>query len=295
MRSFRHETRSFTWSSIYLSPSGGWSPLSLSEATFPDHESQSSIYLLLSRTELDFFPPYNFPPPIPPNNTTRAEKNTLEKHGQYETVAAKMAQTSKNTNYRLDFRMCGKFSGKQGEQWLRKSEYDIHGLEGNIPISTDKTGRGSRCTKKRWGYKRGSMKVERERLVGWSWLWGLSAGVLSLFGACGLLLHLLAFLLSGLEPLGECSGPTAAPTSFYAIVARWRLSGLRQVPHLIINPLLSDKNLRAGKPYIFHTPYPLKRAKGSSCAMRMKGKLRVWRLYIFVKLSPARNMSDPSV
>ena len=49
-----------------------------------------------------------------------------------------MAQTSRNVNYRPDFRMCGKFSGEQGlsaEKWLKKFEYDMHGLrdvEGNI-------------------------------------------------------------------------------------------------------------------------------------------------------------------
>ena len=90
------------------------------------------------------------------------------------------------------------------------------------------------------------MKVERERLVGWSWLWGLSAGVLSLFGACGLLLHLLAFFLSGSNLWGSVLARRPHLPHFYAIVARWGLSGLRQVPHLIIHPLLSDK------PYIFH-------------------------------------------
>lgn len=106
----------------------------------------------------------------------------------------------------------------------------------------------------------------------------------------------VGFSSLGAQTFGEYSGPTAAPTSFfYAIVARWGLSGLRQVLHLIINPLLSDKNLHAGKPLIFHTLYLLKGAKDSSCAMGMKGKLRVWVLYIFVKLSPARNKSDPSV
>lgn len=118
---------------------------------------------------------------------------------------------------------------------------------------------------------------------------------MSLFGARGLLLHLLAFLLSGLKPLGSVLARQPHLPHFYAIVARWGLSGLSQVLHLIINPLLSDKNLHAGKPFIFQTLYLLKGAKDSSCEMGMKGKLRVWVLYIFVKLSPARNKSDPSV
>ena len=124
-----------------MSPTGGCSPSSLSGATFPDHESQSSIHLLPLSTELNLSPPYNFPPPDPPSNTPRAEESTQEKFEQHQTPAAKMAQTSRNINYRPDFKMCGKFSGEQGssaEKWLRKFEYDMHGLrdiEGNISPS----------------------------------------------------------------------------------------------------------------------------------------------------------------
>lgn len=102
----------------------GRSPSSLSGATFPDHESQSSRHIPPLSIKLNLAPPYNFPPPDPPNDTVKAE--------------AKMAQSSQNTIYRPNFGMCGKFSGKPGasaEKWLRKFEYDMHGLrnaEGNI-------------------------------------------------------------------------------------------------------------------------------------------------------------------
>lgn len=97
------------------------SPSSLSGATFPD---QSSRHLPPLITELNLSPPYSFPPPDSPNNTAKTE--------------AKMAQLRKNNNYRPDFRMRDKFSGEPGasaEKWLKKFEYDMHGLrdtEGNI-------------------------------------------------------------------------------------------------------------------------------------------------------------------
>lgn len=85
----------------------------------------------------------------------------------------------------------------------------------------------------------------------------------------------VGFSSLGAQPLGSVLARQPHLPHFYAIVARWALSGLRQVLHLIINPLLSDKNLHADKPFNFHTLYLLKGAKDSSCAMGMKGKLRV--------------------
>lgn len=76
-------------------------------------------------------PPYNVPPPDPPSNTVKAEKRTQEKCDQHQTPAAKVAQTSRNINYRPDFKMCGKFLGEPGssaEKCLRKFAYDMHGL-----------------------------------------------------------------------------------------------------------------------------------------------------------------------
>lgn len=52
-----------------------------------------------------------------------------------------MVQASRNIYYRPDFKMRGKFSGEpesSTEKWLRKFEYDMHGLrdiEGNIAPS----------------------------------------------------------------------------------------------------------------------------------------------------------------
>lgn len=108
----------------HSSPIEGHSPSSLSGATFSDHEPQSSRHIPPLSTELNLSSAYNFPPPDPPNDTIKVE--------------AKMAQSSQNTNYRPDFKMCGKFSGEPGasaEKWLRKFEYDMHGLrdvDGNI-------------------------------------------------------------------------------------------------------------------------------------------------------------------
>ena len=118
------------------SPTGGCSPSSLSGATFPDHESQSSIHLPPLSTELNLSPPLQLSTTRPTARVT--EESTQEKIEQHQEPAAKMAQTSRNTNYRPDFRLCGKFLGEQGlsaEKWLRKFKYDIYGLrdvEGNI-------------------------------------------------------------------------------------------------------------------------------------------------------------------
>lgn len=125
-------------SPLHSSPTRGYSPSSLSGATFPDHESQSSIRLPPLSTKLNLSPPYDFPPPDPPSDTIRAEESIHEKFEQHQTLAAKMAHISRTINNRPDFRMCGKLSdepGSSAEKWLRKFEYDMHGLrdvEGNI-------------------------------------------------------------------------------------------------------------------------------------------------------------------